>query len=157
MRVTIFGATGLLGKSLLRQWSGDDLTALGSAAADIRNSEQVASVVEKAKPEWIVLAAAYTDVDGCEINPNLALSVNTYGAVNVAKAAVHAGSKLLFISTDYVFDGNKSVPYETDEPRNPINTYGKTKAEAEEKLTEIHPAVCIVRTSWLFGPGGKCF
>lgn len=157
MRVTIFGATGLLGKALLRQWSGDDLTALGSAQADIRNSEQVENVVEKAKPEWIVLAAAYTDVDGCEINPNLASSVNTYGALNVAKAAVRRGSKLLFISTDYVFDGKKKSPYETDEPLNPINAYGKTKAEAEGKLREIYPKVCIVRASWLFGPGGKCF
>jgi dTDP-4-dehydrorhamnose reductase len=157
MRVTIFGATGLLGKALLGQWSGDDLTALGSAQADIRNSELVENVVAQAKPEWIVLAAAYTDVDGCEINPNLALSVNTYGAVNIAKAAVRAGSKLLFISTDYVFDGKKNSPYENDEPRNPINAYGKSKAEAEGKLSEIHPKVCIVRTSWLFGPGGKCF
>ena len=157
MRVTIFGATGLLGKALLPQWSGDDVTALGSAQVDIRNSEAVENIVEKANPEWIVLAAAYTDVDGCEINPNLALSVNTYGAVNVAKAAVRAGSKLLFISTDYVFDGKKNSPYETDEPRNPINAYGKSKAEAEGKLIEIHPKVCIVRTSWLFGPAGKCF
>jgi dTDP-4-dehydrorhamnose reductase len=157
MRVTIFGATGLLGKALLRQWSGDDLTALGSAQADIRDSTPVENAVAKAKPEWIVLAAAYTDVDGCEINPNLALAVNTYGAVNVARAAVRAGSKLLFISTDYVFDGKKNSPYETDEPRNPINAYGKSKAEAEGKLSEIHPRVCIVRSSWLFGPGGKCF
>jgi dTDP-4-dehydrorhamnose reductase len=157
MRVTIFGATGMLGKALLRQWSGDDLTALGSAQADIRNPEQVERIVEAARPEWIVLAAAYTDVDGCEINPNLALSVNTYAAVNVAKAGVRVGSKLLFVSTDYVFDGKKNSPYETGDPRNPINAYGKSKAEAEERISKIYPNACIVRTAWLFGPGGKCF
>jgi dTDP-4-dehydrorhamnose reductase len=157
MRVTIFGATGMLGKAALRRWTEDEVTLLGSADADIRNPEQVEKVVKKAKPDWIVLAAAYTDVDGCEINPQLASAVNTHGAVNVAKAAANAGSKLLFVSTDYVFDGKKNSPYETTDRRSPINAYGRSKAEAEEKLIQIQPDCCIVRTSWLFGPGGKCF
>jgi dTDP-4-dehydrorhamnose reductase len=158
MRVTIFGATGMLGKALLRRWGrGDDITALGSAQGDIRNSEQVEKVVNHTKPDWIVLAAAYTDVDGCELNPQLASAVNTYGAVNVAKAAALARAKLLFISTDYVFDGKAHSPYETDHPRSPINAYGRSKAEAEERLLKKVPDCCIVRTSWLFGPGGKCF
>ena len=157
MRVAIFGATGMLGKALLRQWTEDDITAISSAQADIRNADQVRTAIEHSRPDWIVLAAAYTDVDGCEINPTLASSVNTHGAVNVAKAAARAGSKLLFVSTDYVFDGKKSSPYEVTDPRNPINAYGRSKAEAEEKLREILSDCCIVRTSWLFGPGGKCF
>jgi dTDP-4-dehydrorhamnose reductase len=157
MRVAIFGATGMLGKALLRQWTEDDITGIGSAQADIRHPEQVQTAIEHSKPDWSVLAAAYTDVDGCEINPTLASSVNTHGAVNVANAAARAGSKLLFVSTDYVFDGTKNFPYETTDARNPINAYGKSKAEAEEKLGEILPDCCIVRTSWLFGPGGKCF
>jgi len=157
MRVAIFGVTGMLGKALLRQWIEDDITGIGSAQVDIRNPDQVRTAIEHSKPDWIVLAAAYTDVDGCEINPTLASSVNTHGAVNVANAAARAGSKLLFVSTDYVFDGTKNFPYETTDARNPINAYGKSKAEAEEKLGEILPDCCIVRTSWLFGPGGKCF
>jgi dTDP-4-dehydrorhamnose reductase len=157
MKVTIFGATGMLGKTLLRRWDTDSITALGSTQADIRSPVQVEKVVEDSKPDWIVLAAAYTDVDGCELNPQLASSVNTHGAVNVAKAAAQAGSKLLFISTDYVFDGRKNSPYTTTDPRNPINAYGRSKSEAEERLLEILPDCCIVRTSWLFGPGGKCF
>lgn len=157
MRVAIFGATGMLGKALLRQWKDDQIIAVGSADADIRVADQVLKVVENAKPDWIVLAAAYTDVDGCEINPQLAAAVNTHGAVNVAKAAARVGSRLLFISTDYVFDGKKNSPYETGDARNPINAYGKSKADAEIKLSEILPECCIVRTSWLFGPGGKCF
>jgi dTDP-4-dehydrorhamnose reductase len=157
MRVTIFGATGMLGKALMRQWTGDDVTGLGSAQVDIRDPEQVQSAIQQTRPEWIVLSAAYTDVDGCEINPTLASAVNTHGATNVAKAAASAGSKLLFVSTDYVFDGRNTSPYETSDRRNPINIYGKTKAEAEERIIAILPGCCIVRTSWLFGPGGKCF
>lgn len=157
MRVTIFGATGMLGNALLRQWSGDEITALGSNQADIRNPEKVRKTVESARSDWIVLAAAYTDVDGCEINPTLASAVNTYGAVNVATAAAEAGARLLFISTDYVFDGKKTSPYETSDERRPINSYGKSKAEAEERLVQILPDCCIVRASWLFGPRGKCF
>jgi dTDP-4-dehydrorhamnose reductase len=157
MQVLIFGATGMLGKALMRRWSGDEVIGLGSSQADIRVPEQVHGAVKQAKPDWIVLAAAYTDVDGCEINPTLAASVNTQGAINVANAAAEAGARMLFVSTDYVFDGKKTSPYETDDTRNPINAYGKTKADAEVKIIGMLPGACIVRTSWLFGPGGKCF
>src|SRR5436305_4191055 len=134
MRVLIFGATGMLGKALMRRWSGAEIVGLGSSHADIRVPEQVSSAVKQAMPDWIVLAAAYTDVDGCEINPTLASSINTQGAVNVAKAAAHFGAKLLFVSTDYVFDGKKTSPYETNDARNPINAYGRSKADAEQKI-----------------------
>ena len=147
----------MLGKALMRQWTGDDVTGVGSAQADIRITEQVERVIERTKPKWSVVAAAYTDVDGCEVNPTLASSVNTQGAVNVAKAAARLGSKLLFVSTDYVFDVRENIPYEISDQRNPINAYGKTKADAEEKILGILPECCIVRTSWLFGPRGKCF
>jgi dTDP-4-dehydrorhamnose reductase len=157
MRALIFGATGMLGKALMHQWRVDEVVGLGSSDADLRNPDQVASSVEAAKPDWIVLAAAYTDVDGCEINPTLASSINTQGAVNVAKAAAHFGAKLLFVSTDYVFDGKKASSYETTDPRNPINAYGRSKADAEQKIVSVLPECCILRTSWLFGLGGKCF
>lgn len=159
MRVLIFGATGMLGKALTRRWTHDqdEVIGLGSADADIRNPDQVRAAVQRAKPDWIVLAAAYTDVDGCELNPVLAASVNTYGATNVAQAATEASARLLFVSTDYVFDGKRNSPYETTDERRPINAYGKSKADAEEKILQILPECCIVRTSWLFGPGGKCF
>src|SRR6266568_7221337 len=157
MRITIFGATGMLGKALMRQWAGDNVTGLGSAQADIRVADQVETVIAHTKPDGIALDAAYSDVDGCEVNPTLASAVNTKGAVNVTKVAAGVGSKLLFVSTDYVFDGKKTSPYETSDPRNPINVYGRTKAEAEETIAAILPECCIVRTSWLFGPRGKCF
>jgi dTDP-4-dehydrorhamnose reductase len=157
MRVTIFGASGLLGQALMREWSGDEVHGLTSHDADIRDADQVRRVVEQKRSECIVLAAAYTDVDGCESQQERAFSVNRDGAVNVAKAARQAGSRLLFLSSDYVFDGTKGSPYEIDDPRNPQSVYGRSKAEAEVQLLEILGDCCIVRTSWLFGAGGKCF
>jgi dTDP-4-dehydrorhamnose reductase len=157
MRVTLFGATGLLGKALLREWHDDEVTPLGSRDADIRNAGQVNKLVSESHPQWIVLAAAYTDVDGCETNRDLAFSVNAQGAVNVAQAAKKFGSRLVFVSTDYVFDGTKTQPYETTDRRTPKSIYGQSKAEAEVRISEILPESCIARTSWLFGNGGKCF
>ncbi len=157
MKVMIIGATGLLGKALLREWSADEIVGLGSSDLDIRDAARVAKEVQKERPDWIVLAAAYTDVDGCESNPELAFKVNRDGAVNVAEAAKTAGAKLLFLSTDYVFDGRKTSPYETHDARNPQSVYGHSKAEAEVGVLEKLPQCCIARTSWLFGAGGKCF
>jgi dTDP-4-dehydrorhamnose reductase len=157
MKIMIIGATGLLGKPLMRQWTGAELMGTGSRDLDIRDGARVREFIGRIKPEWIVLAAAYTDVDGCEKNPALAFAVNRDGAVKVAKAAKLAGAKLLFLSSDYVFDGTKSTPYEINDARNPQSVYGRSKAEAELRLLEILPDACIVRTSWLFGAGGKCF
>ena len=88
---------------------------------------------------------------------NYAFAVNRDGPMNVAHTAQRMGAKLLFVSSDYVFDGRKTTPYESDDRRNPQSVYGRSKAEAEIRLPEILPDVCIARTSWLFGTGGKCF
>jgi dTDP-4-dehydrorhamnose reductase len=157
MRVTIFGATGLLGKALMREWQDDQITGLSSRDVDIRSAEQVGSVIALHRPECIVLAAAYTDVDGCETHRDLAFDVNCRGAVNVARAAAQCGARLVLLSTDYVFDGTKSRPYEVDDPLAPQSVYGQSKAAAEVEIRKILPGCCIVRTSWLFGVGGKCF
>jgi dTDP-4-dehydrorhamnose reductase len=159
MRATVFGGTGMLGKALVREWTraDDQITFLGSKDADIRDPQQVLEAVQRTRPEWIVLSAAYTDVDGCESNRELAFDVNCRGAVNATQAAKQFGSKLLFVSTDYVFDGNGTAPYETYSPRGPKSVYGQSKAEAEIAITQILPDVCILRTAWLYGMGGKCF
>ena len=157
MKVLIVGATGLLGKALMREWTGDDVLGFGSRDVDIRDATRVHDAIRNARPDWIVLAAAYTDVDGCESRQELAFSVNRDGAVNVANAARQIGAKLLFLSSDYVFDGKKTSPYEVDDERNPQSVYGRTKSEAEVQLLGIVPDCCIVRTSWVFGVGGKCF
>jgi dTDP-4-dehydrorhamnose reductase len=157
MKVMIFGASGLLGQALMREWRDDEIIPLTSRDVDIRDAGKVRQIVESAKPDWIVLAAAYTDVDGCEKNQALAFSVNRDGAINVAEAAKDCGSRLLFLSSDYVFDGKKTTPYETDDPPNPQSIYGRSKAEAEARLLELLPDCCIVRTAWVYGIGGKCF
>jgi dTDP-4-dehydrorhamnose reductase len=157
MRVTIFGASGLLGQALMREWSGDEVAGLSVEDVDVRDTAKVRQFVEKSRPDWIVLAAAYTDVDGCENNQELAFAVNRDGAVNVTETAKRAGAKVLFLSSDYVFDGTKTSPYEIGDARNPQSIYGRSKAEAEIRLLEVLPQCCILRTAWMFGAGGKCF
>jgi dTDP-4-dehydrorhamnose reductase len=157
MRVMIFGATGLAGRALMREWQGDEVVGLGSKDADIRAQEEVDAAIRKHQPECIVLAAAYTDVDGCETHSDLAFDVNSRGAANVAKASAKTGTRLIFLSTDYVFDGSKNQPYETGEPLSPQTIYGKTKAAAEVEIRKVHLQACILRTSWVFGVDGKCF
>jgi dTDP-4-dehydrorhamnose reductase len=153
----ILGGSGLLGKALVREWNGDDVLGLGSKDVDVRDAGKVREVVDRARPDCIVLAAAYTDVDGCESHPDLAFAVNRDGPLNVAQAAKRIGAKLLFLSSDYVFDGKKTSPYEVQDARNPQSVYGRSKAEAEVRLLDALPECCIARTSWLFGTGGKCF
>jgi dTDP-4-dehydrorhamnose reductase len=163
----LFGASGLLGQDLVKaltseqmtsgQRTSDQLTALSSKDADLRDRPRIREVISNSRPDWIILSAAYTDVDGCESNRDLAFAVNFEGAINVAEAAREAKSRMLFLSTDYVFDGSKRSPYEASDARNPTGVYGESKARAEERLLEILPEVCIARTSWLFGHGGKCF
>ncbi|HEY7098802.1 MAG TPA: dTDP-4-dehydrorhamnose reductase [Terriglobales bacterium] len=157
MRITVFGASGLLGRALMQECQGTGVTGLNSRQADIMNPEQVRVALHKTRPEWVVLAAAYTDVDGCESNSKKAFDVNCRGAIHVAEAAKDVDARLIFLSTDYVFDGKKNAPYEVDDPRAPQSVYGRSKAEAEEHLQNTSPGCCILRTSWLFGVGGKCF
>src|SRR5260370_40218805 len=118
MRVTIFGASGLLGKALTHEWSGDAVTGLSSRDGDIRDAKRVRQVIQETRPEWIVLAAAYTDLDGCEANPQLAFVVNRDGPVKVAAAAKAVGARLLLLRSDYAFDGKKTNPYEVMDKRN---------------------------------------
>jgi dTDP-4-dehydrorhamnose reductase len=153
----VLGASGLLGKALMREWNEDEVIGLTSRDVDIRDAVAVSKVIGVARPQWIVLSAAYTDVDGCETNSELAFAVNRDGVVNVAQAARQSAAKVLFLSSDYVFDGKKTSAYEVGDARNPQSVYGRTKAEAEIRLLEILPDCCIVRTAWLFGTGGKCF
>ena len=158
MRILIFGATGLLGKALMRgQPSDTKVVGLGSADADIRSKSDVDRVMHLHEPDWVVHAAAYTDVDGCESHEQSAWDVNCTGAVNVVGSAKAANARVLFLSTDYVFDGTKRTAYETGDLRTPQGVYGKTKAAAEERILDVMPSCCILRTSWVFGVGGKCF
>jgi dTDP-4-dehydrorhamnose reductase len=157
MRILVLGARGMLGTDLLNEWHSDELIPAGSADADLRDSSQVEKLVQKVRPDWIILSAAYTDVDGCEKNPELAFAVNSTGVENVARAAQSTGARVFLVSTDYVFDGKGSRPYETTDPVAPLNVYGASKAAGEAALQKSHVAWCIGRTSWLFGIHGPSF
>jgi len=157
MRVLIIGARGMLGTDLLKEWETDELIPASSRDADIRVAEQVHSLLARTRPEWTVLTAAYTDVDGSEGNTENAFAVNASGTENVARAAKKVGSRLFFVSTDYLFDGTSTRPYEPDDPIAPLNVYGQSKAAGEKAIREHHPDWCIARTSWLFGAARACF
>lgn len=142
---------------MAKRWPSDQLVTLGSRELDIRKLDDVKVMVDQEEPSWIILSAAYADVDGCEVNPQAAYEVNVNGAVNVAHAARESDVRLLLIGTDYVFDGSKTSPYEVNDAKNPLNVYGRTKSEGEDRLLQILPSACVLRTSRLFGMEGRCF
>jgi dTDP-4-dehydrorhamnose reductase len=157
MRVLLIGANGMLGKDIVQEWKDDELIPATSRDADIRNYEQVERLITATRPEWIVLTAGYTDVDGSERDPEGAFAVNGKGTENVAVVAEKYGAKVLYISTDYVFDGKGTRPYEPADPIAPINVYGESKARGEQAIQAGLRDWCIVRTSWLFGASGSSF
>jgi dTDP-4-dehydrorhamnose reductase len=157
MRILLIGAKGMLGTDMLQEWTSDELIPADTEDADIRDLNQVQSLVFKTKPHWIVLTAAYTDVDGSEKNPDLAFAVNAKGAENVARVSTEFGARLFYVSTDYVFDGTSSRPYEPNDRPNPLNTYGASKAAGESAVQKYAKEWCIGRTSWLFGASGASF
>jgi dTDP-4-dehydrorhamnose reductase len=149
----------MLGTDILNEWTSDEVIPAGSKEADIRDRQQVAGLVARVRPDSIVLAAAYTDVDGSERNRDQALAVNAEGPRNVALAARAHNARVLFVSTDYVFDGTSTRPYEPGDRISPLNVYGRSKAEGERHLRETMAQAhwCIARTSWLFGASGPSF
>jgi dTDP-4-dehydrorhamnose reductase len=130
---------------------------ISSHDVDIRDRSRLNDFFVRWRPECTVLAAAYTDVDGCERDPKRAHDVNCTGAGNVAFGCKQVGSRLLFVSTDYVFDGSRSIPYEINDEMNPLSVYGQSKADGERLVREELPHACVLRTSWLFGANGRCF
>jgi dTDP-4-dehydrorhamnose reductase len=157
MRVLLIGANGMLGKDIVQEWKDDELIPATSRDADIRDFEQVERLITATRPEWIVLTAAYTDVDGSERDPEGAFAVNGKGTENVAVVAEKYGAKVLYTSTDYVFDGKGTRPYEPADTIAPINVYGASKARGEQAIQAGLRDWCIVRTSWLFGASGSSF
>jgi len=113
--------------------------------------------VERARPAAVINCAAYTDVDGAESEQELALAVNGEGAGNLAAAAAKAGAPVLYVSSDYVFDGTKREPYVESDETGPVSSYGRSKLAGEEATAAANPRHFIVRSSWLFGVGGRNF
>ncbi len=158
MKVVIIGGTGLLGKALAQEWTGDQLVIAGSRDVDVRDRARVEEFIKTHRPDWVVLAAARAQVDECERNPELAEAVNHLGAIHVAESCRTMKTRLMHISTDYVFGGAaQTTPFESDDPVAPNCVYARTKAEAERSIRRILPGACIARISWLFGAEGHCF
>jgi dTDP-4-dehydrorhamnose reductase len=136
---------------------GHDVVGLDHADLDVTDAAAVDRSLERAQPGGVINCAGWTDVDGAEEHEDEAAAVNAEGAGNVASAAARVGAAVAYLSTDYVFDGSKHGPYvESDAPA-PVNAYGRTKLGGESATTEANPRSFVVRTAWLFGPGGDNF
>ncbi len=156
MRILITGASGQLGHELQPVLRDHQLTLLDVPGFDLTKPAVEASIAA-AQPDVVIHAAAYTDVDGAEREPERAMAINAAGTERVAKGAATVGARLLYLSTDYVFDGRQGVPYrETDRP-NPLNVYGRSKYAGEQLALTHCPNTLVIRTAWLYGAHGKNF
>ena len=157
MRVLLTGGEGQLGSALKLALAGHEVRAVGHSDLDVADYEGVLALVADVAPEVVVHAAAYTNVDGCERDPDLAYRVNALGTQNVALAAARVGANLVTVSTDFVFDGMKGEPYLEFDAPNPLSVYGYSKLAGERLALALHPQTYVVRTSWVFAKGSRSF
>jgi dTDP-4-dehydrorhamnose reductase len=159
IRVLQFGTTGQVGIELLRQAAGRDLSvsALSRAEADLADPAACAAAVRAARPDLVVIAAAYTAVDKAESEPELAETVNAVAPGVIAAAAEAVGAGVIYISTDYVFAGDSSAPYTENDPIAPPGAYGRSKAAGEQAVLAASPRALVLRTSWVVSAHGKNF
>ncbi len=158
MRILLTGATGQLGTDIAiaaRERPGIELHGYGRESLDITNDSQVRDVFDSAEPNVVLHAAAYTAVDDCESNEDRAFAVNDTGTANIAKAAHDAGARVIYVSTDYVFDGSKDSPYVESDVPNPASVYGRSKLAGEHHIGELDTRGLVVRTSWVCGAHGS--
>lgn len=152
----VTGARGMLGSDLLEALFGRDVTAVGHAELDITDRDAVFAAVRGY--DVVINSAAYTAVDAAETDEATALAVNGTAVGLLAEACASVGARLVHVSTDYVFRGDATTPYAEDAPREPLNAYGRTKAEGERLALAAHPdGVFIVRTAWIYGAHGNNF
>ena len=159
MRYLITGATGQLGYDLVHELNKRKETnylALSSKEMDITNKDKVMEIIKKYNPDVIFHCAAYTAVDKAEENKEICYDVNVNGTKNIVFAAKECGAKIVYISTDYVFDGTKDGVYLPEDKTNPVNYYGYTKLCGEKEVSKLEDYL-IVRISWVFGINGNNF
>lgn len=158
MKILLTGAKGMLGSDLCLALSKNhDVTAVDLEDFDISIYNDAASSVSGSKADLVIHSAAYTDVDGCELNPEKAFMINALGTQNLVLACREKNIPLAYISTDYVFDGTSKIPYLESDKTNPLSIYGKSKLAGEEAVRNHLDKFFIIRTSWLFGVRGKNF
>ncbi|MBW2559100.1 MAG: dTDP-4-dehydrorhamnose reductase [Deltaproteobacteria bacterium] len=158
MKILVLGYKGMLGTDLVATLDGaHDVIGKDVEDFDIASASDCRDIINESGADVVINAAAYTNVDGCETDEAGCFSVNGDGVKNVALACRETGSKLIHFSTDYVFDGTKTLPYVEDDACNPINAYGRSKLKGEEYLRESSDNYILLRTSWLYGKNGKNF
>jgi len=159
MKILVTGANGMLGQDLCPILEDEDYDVVETDVdtLDITNLEQVKEVLTLEKPDYVIHCAAYTNVDGAEADLITATRINVKGTENLAKVCGENGIVMIYISTDYVFDGTKKEAYQSDDQTNPINNYGLTKLKGEEAVKKYCKNYYIARTSWLYGHHGKNF
>ena len=148
MRIFLTGADGQLGHELVAAFADHEVVATDVAQVDITDTAALIDAVGAARPDVVVHPAAWTAVDACEGDPGRAFAVNAVGTRNVADAAARRDVPVVYVSTDYVFDGTKPTPYDEGDEPNPQSVYGRSKLAGER---ELHPGSTIVRTSWVCG------
>jgi dTDP-4-dehydrorhamnose reductase len=156
MRILITGAQGQLGHALQQALSGEDLVLKDLPAFDLTRPDSESQIVA-ARPSVILHVGAYTNVDGAEREPDRAMLVNAQGTTMVARAAATLNARLIYLSTDYVFDGTKTTPYLEEDMPHPVNVYGQSKREGEIAASAGCPNTLVVRTAWLYGHAGNNF
>ena len=158
MRITVIGGRGQVARALAEQARpGLDVVLLGRPTIDLEVTSNIASCIAWTRPDVIVNAAAYTNVESAESEADKAYRINATGAGAVAAAAARLRVPLVHLSTEYVFDGSKAAPYTEADPPAPLNVYGRSKLEGEEAVASATPDYAILRTSWLYGPYGQNF
>lgn len=156
MRILITGAQGQLGQALQQALSKADLVLKDLPDFDLSHADCESQIVE-ARPSVILHVGAYTNVDGAEREPERAMAVNAQGTTFVARAAATLNARLIYVSTDYVFDGTRTTPYREDDEPNPINIYGQSKRAGEIAALAGCANTLVVRTAWLYGHAGNNF
>ncbi len=159
MRCIVTGARGLLGRELVNylRGAGEEVIGWDLPEQDVTEVERTINEMHAVAPEVVFHLAAWTDVDGCEVDPARATLVNFHGTWAVALGAAELGCKVVYLSTDYVFDGKSQRPYQENDPPAPLSVYGRTKLMGEQAVRRVCKKWFIVRTSWLFGRYGKNF
>lgn len=159
MLVLVTGVNGQLGNDVVKELTakGHEAVGVGRSELDITDESAVSSYVQNLSPEAIIHCAAYTNVDAAETDQEGAYKVNALGTKYLAEAAKFVGAKMVYVSTDYVFDGAGTEPYEVNHPTKPLGVYGETKLVGEKFLQETLKKHFIVRTAWVYGINGNNF
>ncbi|NLG15367.1 MAG: dTDP-4-dehydrorhamnose reductase [Lentisphaerae bacterium] len=157
MKILITGGNGMLGRTLAKTLGEHQIAIADLPNCDITDQASLDKIMQAKQPDLIIHCAAMTQVDACEEKPEQAFKINETGSENVAKSAAKYNARLIAISTDYVFDGDATAPYQEDHPTNPKTVYGKSKLAGERRIQDFCPNHLILRIAWLYGPGGPSF